>query len=87
MKLCDTVRDLVRVATGFYIGWICALKGGRLGGGATRDIVQTAIGSWSPLKLTVTCQPFGIYGASFLKSPLEVVTLYLPWSPSEVCAG
>ena len=49
MKLCDTVLDLVRSATGLSRGWICDLKGGRLGGVATHDIVRVAIGSWSPL--------------------------------------
>ena len=87
VKLCNPVRDLVRAATGSSRGWICALKGERLGGGTTRDLLRAAIGSWPPLELNVTCRPLGITGVYCLKAPLEVVTLYLPWAPLEVSAG
>ena len=78
MKLCDTVQDLVRAATGSSRGWICALKGEILGEGENRDLVQADIGSWSPFELTATCRPLVLTGVCCLKSPLEVVTLSLP---------
>ena len=87
MKLWDTVQDIVRVSTSSSIGRMCALKGRRLGGGATRDILRAAIGSWSPLELNATFRPFGITGVCCLKATLEVFSLSLPWSPLEVVAG
>ena len=69
------MRDLVCAATGSSRVWIYALKGRRLGEGATCDIVRAAIGSWSPLELTATCRYLGITGVCCLKAHFQC----LPW--------
>ena len=81
------MRDLVRDATGSTRGRCRASKGVRLGGGATRDLVREAIGSWLPLEFTETFRSLGVTGVYVLKVPLEVVTLSLTWPPLEVGAG
>ena len=81
------MRYLVRSSTGLFRGWICALKGVKLGEGETCDIVRAAIGSWSPLELTATYRSLEITVFCCFKATLEVVTLPLPWSPLEVGAG
>ena len=78
--------DLFRAATVSPKGWIF-LKGGSLEEEEIRDILQAAIGSWSPLYLTANCLFLEITGVYFLKAPLEVVTLSLPWSLLEVGEG
>ena len=49
VRLSDTVRDLVRAYTVASRGRCSASKGGGLGGGAARDLIRAATGSWSPL--------------------------------------
>ena len=56
-------------------------------GGAARDLVRAATGSWSPLQFTDTCPPLEVTGICCFRTPLEVATLYLPWKPLELGAG
>ena len=56
-------------------------------GGAARDLVRVATGSWSPLYVTGTSPPLEVTGACCFKTILEVAFLSLPWAPSEVGAG
>ena len=82
--------DLVRAATGSSRGWI-ALRGGSLGEVATPDLVQVAIGSWSPLEFTYTCRSLEITGhpwkwvqGSVSEMVLETVQLGWGWG---YCCG
>ena len=78
--------NLVRAATGSPRGWIF-LKRGSVEEEAIRDLVRAAIVSQSPLELTATWIFLESTGVCCWKVPLEVVTLLLPWRPSEVGAG
>ena len=78
--------DLVRAATGSTRGWI-ALKCGSLAEEAIRDLVRADMGSCSPLDLAATWIFLEIISVCCWDSPLQVVTMYLPWSPLEVGAG
>ena len=78
--------DLVCDATGSPRGWI-ALKGGSVSEEAMRDIVQAAMGSWSTLELDATWLFLEIISGCCWNEPLEVVTLFLTWSPLEVGTG
>ena len=78
--------DLVRDATGSTRGCI-ALKGGNFAEEAMRDIVQVNMGFWSPLESDVTWLLLEMTSVCCWDAPLEVVTLYLLWSPLEVGAG
>ena len=77
--------DLVRAMIGSFMVWI-SCKGGRLAE-TMRDLVQVAMGSWLPLELDATWVFLEIIRGCCWNAPLEVVTLYLPWSPLEVGAG
>ena len=65
-----------------WIAWIC---GGLVE--AMCDLVQLAIGSWSPLELTTTWVFLEILSSCCWDTPLEVFTLSLPWPPLEVGGG
>ena len=69
--------DIVRAATDSPRGWI-SLKGGILAEEAMIDLVQAAMGSWSPLELAATWLFLEIISGCCWDSPLEVVTLSLP---------
>ena len=77
--------DLVRSAIGsFRIG--IAWKGRRLDE-SMRYLVRVAMGYWSTLELAATWVFLEIISCCCWYALLEVVTLYLPWSPLEVGAG
>ena len=59
---------LVRTATASLRCWI-AVKGGRLAE-AIHDLVQVAMGSWSPLELAATWVFLEVISGYFWDSPL-----------------
>ena len=67
--------DLVLAATGSSRGWI-ALKGGSLEEEEIRDILQAAIGSWSPLYMTANCLFLEITGVCCLRHPWKWLPYY-----------
>ena len=79
------MQDLVRAASVSLRGWIAA-KGGRLAE-EMHDIVQVAMGSWSPLELAATWVFLEIISGCCWDALLEVFTLSLTWSPLELGAG
>ena len=68
-----------------FRGWIVWI--GRGLGEAMHDLVLLVMGSWSPLELTTTWVFLEIVSGCFGDTPLELITLSLPWTLLEVGAG
>ena len=77
--------DLVLAAMGSFRGWIAWIGRGLVE--AMRDLVQLAMGSWSPLELTATSVFLEIVSDCCWDTPLEVITFSLPCPPLEVGTG
>ena len=76
---------LVLAEIGSFRGWIAWIVGRLVE--YMRDIVRLVIGSWLPLELTATWVLFGIVSGFCCNTPLEVINLYLYWTPLEVGVG
>ena len=77
--------DLVLAAMGSFRGWIVCICRELVE--AMRDLVRLVMDSWSPLELTSTWVILEIVSGYCWYTPLEVITLSLPWPPLEVGVG